>query len=252
MNSPPVLLETSSELGQAYISAMELAGHYAYAGRDWVVKKVLEILGTKSDFDVHNHHNFAWRETHFGEEYWVVRKGCTPAFPGQQGFVGGSMGDVSVVLEGVESTDSASALYSTVHGAGRVMSRSAAAGRVKNVYECNEPGCDFWMKPREYLDALAKRGLKRGASLCPDHPHQRMTKRSRQVKQGRVDWEATVKSLAEKGIELRGGAADEAPAVYKRLPEVLAAHGDTIRVLHTLRPVGVAMAGAGTFDPYRD
>ena len=38
----------------------------------------------------------------------------------------------------------------------------------------------------------------------------------------------------------------------KRLPEVLAAHGDTIRVLHTLRPVGVAMAGIEEFDPYKD
>ena len=39
------------------------------------------------------------------------------------------------------------------------------------------------------------------------------------------------------------GGADEAPEVYKRLPEVLAAHGDSIRVKHTLRPLGVAMAG---------
>ena len=40
--------------------------------------------------------------------------------------------------------------------------------------------------------------------------------------------------------------------VYKRLPDVLAAHGDTIRVLHTLQPVGVAMAGIEEFDPYKD
>jgi tRNA-splicing ligase RtcB (3'-phosphate/5'-hydroxy nucleic acid ligase) len=39
---------------------------------------------------------------------------------------------------------------------------------------------------------------------------------------------------------------------YKRLPAVLAAHGDTIRVLHTLTPLGVAMAGANEFDPYKD
>ena len=52
--------------------------------------------------EVHNHHNFAWREEHFGRTYWVIRKGCTPARPGQEGFVGGSMGDDSVILEGVE------------------------------------------------------------------------------------------------------------------------------------------------------
>ena len=42
---------------------------------------------------------------------------------------------------------------------------------------------------------------------------------------------------------------DESPHCYKRLPEVLAAQGDTVRVLHTLTPLGVAMAGANEFDP---
>src|SRR3954454_209444 len=45
MDSPPVLFESDSELGQSYAAAMELAGDYAYAGRDVVVAKVLEILG---------------------------------------------------------------------------------------------------------------------------------------------------------------------------------------------------------------
>ena len=103
MDSPPVLFEVGSELGESYISAMELAGEYAYAGRDVVVDKVLEILGAEAVHEVHNHHNFAWREEHFGRTYWVIRKGCTPARPGQEGFVGGSMGDESVILEGVES-----------------------------------------------------------------------------------------------------------------------------------------------------
>jgi tRNA-splicing ligase RtcB len=79
MDSPPVLFEAGSELGEAYVAAMELAGEYAYAGRDVVVAKVLEILGGESVHEVPNHHNFAWREEHFGRTYWVVRKGCTPA-----------------------------------------------------------------------------------------------------------------------------------------------------------------------------
>ncbi|MFM9577914.1 RtcB family protein, partial [Streptomyces turgidiscabies] len=85
-------------------------------------------MGAKELDAVHNHHNFAWREKHNGMDMWVMRKGATPAFPGQKGFVGGSMGDNSVILEGVESEDSATLLYSTVHGAGRVMSRSKATG----------------------------------------------------------------------------------------------------------------------------
>ena len=106
MDSPPVLFEIDSELGQSYIAAMQLAGDYAYAGRDVVVDKVLEILGAEATNEVHNHHNFAWLEEHFGRSFWVIRKGCTPARPGQEGFVGGSMGDESVILEGVESEDS--------------------------------------------------------------------------------------------------------------------------------------------------
>ncbi|HYZ79622.1 MAG TPA: RtcB family protein, partial [Solirubrobacteraceae bacterium] len=83
MDSPPVLLELGTELGEAYIAAMELAGEYAYAGRDIVVSKVLDILGAEAVHEVHNHHNFAWREEHGGRTYWVIRKGCTPARPGQ-------------------------------------------------------------------------------------------------------------------------------------------------------------------------
>ena len=105
MDSPPVLFELGTELGDAYIAAMQLAGEYAYAGRDVVVAKVLEILGADAIHEVHNHHNFAWREEHGGRTYWVIRKGCTPARPGQEGFVGGSMGDDSVILEGVESAE---------------------------------------------------------------------------------------------------------------------------------------------------
>jgi tRNA-splicing ligase RtcB len=128
MDSPPVLLEVGSELGDAYVAAMQLAGEYAHAGRDVVVAKVLAILGADAVHEVHNHHNFAWREQHFGRSYWVIRKGCTPARPGQEGFVGGSMGDESVILEGIASAENEQALFSTVHGAGRVMSRSRAAG----------------------------------------------------------------------------------------------------------------------------
>ena len=82
---------------------MELAGEYAYAGREYVIGEVLALLGTTAAETVHNHHNYAWDETHHGETVHVVRKGATPAFPGQTGFIGGSMGDWAVVVEGVDS-----------------------------------------------------------------------------------------------------------------------------------------------------
>ncbi len=248
MDSPPVLLEVGSELGDAYISAMELAGEYAYAGRDVVVAKVLEILSAQSVHEVHNHHNFAWRESHFGRTYWVIRKGCTPARPGQEGFVGGSMGDESVILEGVESGESEDALFSTVHGAGRIMSRSQAAGRVRRRkrWACGVRDCD------RVFDAGAVGSSKRG--VCPDHPDARLHKVwvDEQVRPGKVDWPAVQTRLRGQGIVLIGGGADEAPEVYKRLPDVLAAHAGSIRVKHTLRPLGVAMAGRDVYDPYKD
>jgi tRNA-splicing ligase RtcB len=240
MDSPPVLFEVGSELGEAYVAAMELAGAYAYAGRDVVVAKVLEILGAEADHEVHNHHNFAWREEHFGRTCWVVRKGCTPARPGQEGFVGGSMGDESVILEGVESEEAGEALYSTVHGAGRVMSRSQAAGRIRRRkrWACTRRDCPF---------------VADEPGTCPEHGSTlRKAQVEEQIRPGLVDWPAVQARLRAQGIVLVGGGADEAPEVYKRLPEVLAAHAGSIRVKHTLQPLGVAMAGRDVHDPYKD
>jgi len=228
MDAPPTLFSTDSDHGQAYLSAMNLAGAYAYAGRDVVVSKVLDILGTDAVEEVHNHHNFAWLEEHDGRNVWVVRKGCTPAFPGQRGFVGASMGEPSVILEGVESPTSVEALYSTVHGAGRAMSRNQAAGKWRKRQVC---------------------------TVCGEHEceHDAPTRKVRVREAGLVDFAQVTSELAASGIELRGGAADEAPAAYKRLHEVLAEQGEqTIQVTHSLRPLGVAMAGVDTFDPFKD
>jgi tRNA-splicing ligase RtcB (3'-phosphate/5'-hydroxy nucleic acid ligase) len=202
----PVLLDVDSDLGEQYLKLMNLAGRYAYAGRDWVCDRVCKLLGAKPLEEIHNHHNFAWLEEHDGKKLWVVRKGATPAFPGQKGFVGGSMGDISVILEGVDSPEAKEGLYSTVHGAGRVMSRTAAAGKVR-------------------------KGKRIGGAI------------SREMM---MDW------IKKKGVELRGAGTDESPHCYKRLPEVLDHHAETIRILHRLKPIGVAMAGADEYDPYKD
>jgi tRNA-splicing ligase RtcB len=196
MNVPPAVIDEDSELGRRYLAAMELAGRYAYAGREWVVERVRTIIGGAVTDTVHNHHNYAWRETHNGRDLWVVRKGATPAFPGQRGFVGGSMGDDAVIIEGVEGATARASLYSTVHGAGRLFGRREAKRRFT----------------RAEMDA----------------------------------W------LNRRGVSLIGGDLDESPMAYRRLPEVLAHHAGTVKVLHTLRPFAVAMAGAGEFDPFKD
>lgn len=196
MHVPPSVVNESGEIGVRYLAAMELAGRYAYAGREWVVERVRRIIGGAVTDSIHNHHNYAWRERHADRDLWVVRKGATPAFPGQRGFVGGSMGDDAVILEGVESEASAASLYSTIHGAGRTFGRREAIRRFKRA-EMEE-----WLR--------------------------------------------------ERGVLLSGGDLDESPMAYRRLPEVLAAHAGTVRVLHTLRPFAVAMAGEGEFDPFKD
>lgn len=218
-----VLLDLGSQLGKDYWELMSLAGRYAYAGREWVARKVVQLLGAEEVQLVHNHHNFAWKEHHDGRELVVVRKGATPAFPGQLGFVGGSMGDDSVILRGTIATAhpynlsvdkvreidqlQRGALFSTVHGAGRVMSRTAAAGKFRK-------------------GKLLKRGLIEPAMMN--------------------DW------LAARGVIVKGGGLDEAPQAYRRLPDVLKDQGATIEVVHTLRPLIVVMADARERDPYKD
>jgi tRNA-splicing ligase RtcB len=209
MDVPPCVLDANSDLGQQYLLAMDLAGKYAYAGRDWVCSKVARILNGTIVEEVHNHHNFAWRETHDGEDYWVVRKGATPAFPGQRGFVGGTMGETSVILEGIENKNARHSLYSTVHGAGRVMGRLEAKGKVdRKTGEVKRAG----KVTQDMMDGWVKRA----------------------------------------GVELRGAGLDESPDCYKRLGDVLNEHGDSIRIMHTLTPIGVAMAGANEHDPFKD
>jgi tRNA-splicing ligase RtcB len=210
MDVPPTVVSDTSPLGEDYLASMQLAGRYAYAGREAVARHVVGLLGADVLEEVHNHHNFAWREEHDGTEFWVVRKGATPAFPGQKSFVGGSMGEDAVIIEGVDSPASREALFSTIHGAGRIMSRTAAKGRFERVGQ----------------------------------------KRIR--RQGLVRHDEMMKWLSERKIVLRGGDVDEAPQAYRRLSDVLEAHAGTIRVLHTLRPLGVAMAGRDIVDPYKD
>jgi tRNA-splicing ligase RtcB len=271
MDAPPTLLHVDSALGYMYVEAMTLAGDFAHAGRDVVCDKVLEILGGESIREVHNHHNYAWLEEHGGERLWVVRKGCTPAFPGQEGFVGSTMGEPSVILRGRAAPpdghtfrdiraelrreeDQRSLLFSTVHGAGRVMSRTKAAGRMGARAECADRNCDFFVPFKQYRHEREIRGVREDErfTLCPAHPDGRMQKRRGRVADGLIDYSEVRSSLRGLGIELRGGAADEAPAAYKRLYEVLSYVDNTVEVTSRLVPVGVAMAGANTFDPWKD
>ncbi len=72
------------------------------------------------------HHNYTVRETHFGKEVWLSRKGAIDAHEGVLGLIPGSMGDRSYVVRGLGHPGS---LCSSPHGAGRNYSRTAARKR---------------------------------------------------------------------------------------------------------------------------
>ena len=69
---------------------------------------------------------------------------------------------------------------------------------------------------------------------------------------GLVSREMMMDWIGKLGVELRGAGTDESPQAYKRLPEVLAYHRNSVRILHTLTPLGVAMAGENEHDPFKD
>ncbi len=198
-----VLLDVDSDLGERYYQAMRLCGAYAWAGREWVCEYTAKLAGAEIVERVHNHHNYAWKEQHpdpgslkqdladnAAEErtkgkdggkntsrkatlrdYLVIRKGATPAFPGQLSFVGGSMGDPSVILEGVDSSESKRALYSTIHGAGRVMSRTKAAGKYRGRGKKRKQVRAGEVTPKMMKEWIKKKGVKLRGGGLDESPH---------------------------------------------------------------------------------
>ncbi|MDP6721109.1 MAG: RtcB family protein [Pirellulaceae bacterium] len=141
-------LSLDSEAGQEYWAAMNLMGDYAAANHDVIHKLVSKLLGAKIIAGVENHHNFAWKETHFGKEMVVHRKGATPADKGELGVIPGSMADPAFVVRGKGNPDS---LKSASHGAGRRMSRKKA----KDKYNWNAVKKDLEKKGVYVLSAGA-------------------------------------------------------------------------------------------------
>jgi len=113
-----------------YVEAVGWAQDFAALNRRMMMTNVIRALRTQiaKPFDaeleaVNCHHNYVTRENHFGENVLVTRKGAVRAAKGALGIIPGSMGVKSFIVRGLgnpESFDSCS------HGAGRVMSRTAA------------------------------------------------------------------------------------------------------------------------------
>lgn len=120
-------LAMDSDPGREYFAAMELMGRYAAANHELIHHRIAKAMKESPALTVENHHNFAWKETHDGEELIVHRKGATPAGAGVLGVIPGSMATPGYLVRGKGNAPS---LHSASHGAGRAMSRTAA----KNAY----------------------------------------------------------------------------------------------------------------------
>jgi tRNA-splicing ligase RtcB len=137
-------LEVDSKEGRDYIKAMRAAANFAYVNRQIMTAYVRANMryyypGIDLPIIYDVPHNMAKPEKHNGKMLWVHRKGATRAFPksrmkgtvyahlGQPVLIPGSMGTASYVLLGTETSNES--LNSVNHGAGRVMSRSAAKGK---------------------------------------------------------------------------------------------------------------------------
>lgn len=117
-----------------YVEAVSWAQAFARKNRelmmDAVVDAVKKLKGIPpfqlAQQAVNCHHNYVAREHHFGQDVLVTRKGAVRAGLGELGIIPGSMGARSFIVRG---KGNAEAFESCSHGAGRVMSRSAAKKR---------------------------------------------------------------------------------------------------------------------------
>jgi tRNA-splicing ligase RtcB len=122
-------LDARSDAGRAYVNDMAWARAYAQANREAIADAVAEVLRAEVGAQVVEtsrlgcDHNHVEREEHFGEPFWVHRKGAAPAGEGAPGILPGSMGTQSFHVEGRGCAES---LRSSAHGAGRSRSREAA------------------------------------------------------------------------------------------------------------------------------
>jgi len=148
-----------------YVFAVDWAQRYARLNRELMMAAVLGVLSAdpklrpfEIDGTVVNcHHNYVQRETHYGEEVFITRKGAVSAREGELGIIPGSMGARSYIVRGLGQPES---FTSCSHGAGRAMSRTAAKKRFSvdehiratEGVECRKDGGVLDETPMAYKD----------------------------------------------------------------------------------------------------
>lgn len=113
-----------------YVEAVDWAQAFARQNREVMMARILRSFRTDLGWDftadevaVNCHHNYVQRETHFGQDVWLTRKGAVSARADELGIIPGSMGVQSYIVRGKGAADS---FHSCSHGAGRAMSRAKA------------------------------------------------------------------------------------------------------------------------------
>lgn len=120
-------LPVGSPEADAYMAEMNYCIRYAEINREemmgYVGDALNEVVGASPGETVHNSHNYARMENHFGENVLIHRKGATSAREGELGIIPGSQGTNSYIVAGKGEKQS---FTSCSHGAGRLMSRNRA------------------------------------------------------------------------------------------------------------------------------
>jgi tRNA-splicing ligase RtcB len=117
-----------------YVEAVEWAQDYARANRDLMMEQIIGAVRNSGQVRPFNaevkaincHHNYVARESHYGANVLVTRKGAVRAREGDMGIIPGSMGARSFIVRGKGNPES---FHSCSHGAGRAMSRNEAKRR---------------------------------------------------------------------------------------------------------------------------
>lgn len=123
--------EEGTDLFNDYVQAVNWAQRYAQLNREIMLQRTYEAMQTVIDKPfklieeqaINCHHNYVQKETHFGQQIYVTRKGAVSAQVGKMGIIPGSMGERSFIVRGKGHPES---FTSCSHGAGRAMSRTAA------------------------------------------------------------------------------------------------------------------------------
>jgi tRNA-splicing ligase RtcB (3'-phosphate/5'-hydroxy nucleic acid ligase) len=146
-----------------YVEALNWAQDYARLNRELMLRSVIAVMQRQlpkfslTTEAINCHHNYVSRESHFGENVYVTRKGAISAYEGELGIIPGSMGAKSYIVRGRGNVHS---FCSCSHGAGRRMSRSEAKRTFSRVQlaeqtlgvECRKDGGVLDEIPGAYKD----------------------------------------------------------------------------------------------------